>query len=231
MEKMIYGLLILLVLMGIFFYLSIPKTFHYKDRSQKIQFLVVHSFALPVDEMIKRLDELGVSTHYLIDENGKIIQLVSDDKVAFHAGVSYWKGQTSLNETSIGIELQSKTLGQTPFSEKQLEAFKNLTEKLIKKYDIPRENVVGHSDIAPTRKVDPGKMFPWRKLQIGPKDSEQGDIRQKLSQIGYDTSNLKAAELAYYRHFHPDLVETDEDIMHMEENLAQLIDYKNSPLE
>ena len=97
----------------------------------------------------------------------------------------------------------------------------------MKKYDIPNENVVGHSDIAPTRTVDPGKMFPWRDLQIGPKDLEQGDILQKLVQIGYDTSNLKAAILAYNRHFHPELVPTDEDITHMEENLQYFITDKN----
>ena len=200
---------------------------HYKNRTQKIQFIVVHSFALPVDEMIERLDNLSVSTHYLIDETGQIIQLVDDDKVAYHAGKSYWKGQTSLNEISIGIELQNKTLGQTPFSQKQIQSFKKLTQKLMQKYNIPNENVVGHSDIAPTRKVDPGKMFPWRDLQIGPKDLEQGDILQKLVQIGYDTSNLKAAILAYNRHFHPELVSTDDDIFHMEENLQYFITDKN----
>ena len=200
---------------------------HYKDRTQKIQFIVVHSFALPVDEMIKRLDDLSVSTHYLIDESGQIIQLLDDDKVAYHAGKSYWKGQKGLNETSIGIELQNTSLGQTPFFQKQIQSFKKLSQKLMQKYDIPNENVLGHSDIAPTRKVDPGKMFPWRDLQIGPRDIEQGDILQKLVQIGYDISNLKAAILAYNRHFHPELVPTDEDITHMEENLQYFITDKN----
>jgi N-acetylmuramoyl-L-alanine amidase len=229
-KTILFFLTILLIYIG-FLFVNNPNLPHHKPRTEKIEFIVVHSFALAVDEMIQRLDELSVSTHYIIDEEGRVIQLVDDDKVAYHAGKSYWRGQENLNESSLGIELQSKTLGQTAFSQKQIQSFKNLTQKLMQKYNIPNENVVGHSDIAPTRKVDPGKMFPWRELQIGPKDVEQGDIHQKLSQIGYDTSNLKAAILAYNRHFHPELIPTDEDIRHMEENLAQLIEDKNNPIQ
>lgn len=213
-----------LALLGLFF---IPqKSEHFEPRRDPIKYIIVHSFALSVDEMIKRLDDLKVSTHYLIDEEGKLFQLVDDDKVAYHAGKSYWQGQTSLNKTSIGIELQSKTLGQTPFSDKQIQTFKKLVNKLMKKYDIPRENVLGHSDIAPKRKVDPGKMFPWKELNIGPKDIEQGENIENLISIGYDVSNLKAAVLAYRRHFRPESVPTDYDIHHMEENLQNQINDK-----
>ena len=123
--------------------------------------------------------------------------------------------------------MQSVTAGQMPFSEKQIQSFKKLVHKLMKKYNIPPENVVGHSDIAPMRKVDPGKMFPWKELGLGPIDIEQGNMQEKLEAIGYDTTNLKAAILAYNRHFHPELVPTDNDIKHLEENLAQMIQDEN----
>ena len=227
MKKYFTLLTILFAGIGGYFYFSQPKSVHYSERTEPIQFLVVHSFSLPVDMMVQRLEELGVSTHYLIDEKGKITQLVPDDKVAWHAGKSYWKGLTGLNAYSIGIELQNPTFGQTQFSEKQIQSFQKLVQKLMKRYNIPPENVVGHSDIAPTRKADPGKMFPWKKLGLGPKDAEQGEIREKLNAIGYDTTNLKAAILAYNRHFHPELVPTDHDIKHLEENLAQMIRDEN----
>ncbi len=223
MKKCLIFIIILFLAIGGYFYFNQPKTHHYADREKPIQFLVVHSFSLPVDQMIKRLNELGVSTHYLIDIQGKVTQLVPDNKVAWHAGKSYWKGFEGLNAYSIGIELQNPTLGQTEFTKEQIKSFQKLVQTLMKKYNIPSENVVGHSDIAPTRKVDPGKMFPWKELGIGPKDIEQGIINEKLQKIGYDITNLKAAILAYNRHFHPELVPTDNDIKHLEENLAQMI--------
>ncbi len=230
MKKLLILIIILLFGIGGYFYLNQSKSRHYAERTQPIQFLVIHSFDESPDEMIQRLDELEISTHYLVDMKGKIIQLVSDDKVAWHAGKSYWKGITGLNAYSIGIELESPSAGQKPFPEVQIQSFQKLAQKLMKKYNIPPENVVGHSDIAPTRKVDPGKMFPWKELNLGPKDIEQGDIREKLIAIGYDVSNLKAAVLAYNRHFHPELVPTDNDIKHLEENLAEKIRDENPVL-
>ena len=219
--------LLLMALAGYFYFNQQPKSCHYAERTQPIQFLIVHSFDESLNEMIERLDELEISTHYLIDQKGKIIQLVADDKVAWHAGKSYWKGITGLNAYSIGIKLESPSAGQNPFPEVQIQSFKKLAQKLMQKYNIPPENVLGHSDIAPTRKVDPGKMFPWKELGLGPKDIEQGDMREKLTIIGYDTTNLKAAILAYNRHFHPELVPTDYDIEHLEENLAEMIQDEN----
>lgn len=228
MKKLLILIIFLLLGIGGYFYFNQqPKSRHYAERVKPIQFLVIHSFDESPDEMIRRLDELEISTHYLIDQKGKIIQLVADDKVAWHAGKSYWKGITGLNAYSIGIELESPSVGQTPFSEVQIQSFKKLAQKLMKKYNIPPENVVGHSDIAPTRKVDPGKMFPWKELGLGPKDIEQGEIPEKLVAIGYDITNLKAAVLAYNRHFHPELVPTDDDIKHLEENLAKMIKDEN----
>ena len=227
MNKMLIFIAILSFGIGGYFYFNQPKSRHYEERVQPIQFLVVHSFHESMEEMIYRLNELKISTHYLIDNDGTVIQLLPDDKVAWHAGKSYWNGITGLNAHSIGIELQSSTAGQTPFPSEQIQSLKKLVDSLMKKYNIPPENVVGHSDIAPTRKADPGKMFPWKELGLGPKDIEQGDIREKLTMIGYDTTNLKAAILAYNRHFHPELIPTDPDITHLEENLIQFIYVEN----
>jgi len=227
MKKLLILIAVLLIVASGYFYLRQPKSRHWAERTEPIQFLVVHSFDESMDEMIQRLDELEISTHYLIDNDGTVVQLVPDDKVAWHAGKSYWKGVTALNAYSIGVELQSSSAGQTPFPEKQIQSFQKLVNKLMKKYNIPSENVVGHSDIAPMRKVDPGKMFPWKKLGLGPKDIDQEDMREKLATIGYDVTNLKAAILAYNRHFHPELVPTDHDIQHLEENLAQMIQDEN----
>ncbi len=227
MKKFWILFIILLIGIGGYFYHKHPKSRHFAERTQPIQFLIVHSFDESLNEMIARLDELEISTHYLIDKDGTIVQLVPDDKVAWHAGKSYWKGLAGLNAYSIGIELQSSSAGQTPFPQKQIQSFKKLAQKLMKKYNISPENVLGHSDIAPTRKVDPGKMFPWKELGLGPKDIEQGDMPEKLATIGYDITNLKAAILAYNRHFHPELVPTDNDIKHLEENLAEIIKDEN----
>ena len=204
---------------------------HCSEREKFIRHIVVHSFALPVEEMIRRLDELKVSTHYIIDTHGCIIQMVPESKVAWHAGKSYWRGETGLNATSIGIELQNDTLGQENFTLAQLSVFKALAKDLITRYHIDGKNVVAHSDIAPTRKVDVGKAFPWKEMAkagigIWPNDDivSKGneDIAFLLKNIGYDVSDVDKALLAFERHFMPELVRVDKDVMHMEENLKNV---------
>ena len=209
---------------------DIPQSIHYAERTLPIRHIVVHSFSLPVPEMVKRLNDLGVSTHYLIDTDGNVTQLVPESKVAWHAGKSFWRGDMGLNATAIGIELQNPTLGQTPFPPKQMASFQILAKDLIYRYHIDPKNIVAHSDIAPTRKVDVGHAFPWRdmaRVGIGlwPKTDEAPtsngkDVKSMLEQIGYDTADLDKALLAFERHFMPDLIKTDNDISHLEENLA-----------
>ena len=119
-------------------------------------------------ESIKRLKnpKYKVSCHYLINRKGKIIQLVKDKNIAWHAGKSKWKKITNLNKDSIGIELVNKghEFGYQNFSPKQIKSLIRLCKNLKKKYFIKKENFLGHSDIAPLRKIDPGKKFPWKKL-------------------------------------------------------------------
>lgn len=107
-----------------------------------------------------------VSAHYVIEESGRIHHLVDDDKRAWHAGVSYWNGITDLNSTSLGIEIVNKghDFGYEDFPQKQMDAVINLCKKLQKIYSISDDNILGHSDIAPGRKIDPGEKFPWERM-------------------------------------------------------------------
>lgn len=107
-----------------------------------------------------------VSAHYLIDEQGEVIPLVTEEKRAWHAGQSSWQGKSSLNNCSIGIELANPghTHGYLPFPEPQIESLIKLCEGIQKRWDIPSNRFLGHSDIAPQRKQDPGHLFPWEAL-------------------------------------------------------------------
>ena len=107
-----------------------------------------------------------VSSHYIINRKGEVTQLVKDLHIAWHAGKSKWKGFKDLNKDSIGIELVNKghKFGYQKFTNFQIKSLVKLCKKLKKKYNISRKNFLGHSDIAPLRKIDPGEKFPWQKL-------------------------------------------------------------------
>ena len=119
-------------------------------------------------ESVKRLTnkKSKVSAHYLINKKGLLIKMVDENKVAWHAGQSRWKDFKDLNSRSIGIELVNKghKFGYENFSQKQITKLVFLCRSLIKKYKIKKTNILGHSDIAPLRKIDPGEKFPWHAL-------------------------------------------------------------------
>jgi N-acetylmuramoyl-L-alanine amidase len=138
-----------------------------------IQHLVIHYTEMNLTDSLNRLRsrEAEVSCHYVIDEEGAIYQLVADRHAAHHAGKSFWRGVSGLNATSIGIELVNrghanldKTGQLPPYPGEQLASLIRLCHHLILQYPIGALNVVGHSDIAPTRKIDPGEHFPWLLL-------------------------------------------------------------------
>ena len=136
---------------------------------KSIKFIVFHYTGMQSEiESIKRLKNTlsKVSCHYLINRKGLITQMVKDNKVAWHAGKSKWKNFKNLNENSIGIELVNKghEFGYQNFNNTQIISLINLCRTLKKKYLIKKENFLGHSDIAPLRKQDPGEKFPWKKL-------------------------------------------------------------------
>jgi N-acetylmuramoyl-L-alanine amidase len=140
--------------------------------------LVLHHIAAEsFDAAVLELKKCGVSSHYIIDVDGKILQLVEECDVAYHAGVSYWRGQNGLNKTSIGIEFYNPKPFEQKFSEAQIKAGIALCQDIIKRHNIAPENVVGHNEIAyfPDneenrskgivgclgRKQDPSSLFPW----------------------------------------------------------------------
>jgi len=138
------------------------------------RYLILHYTALPDDKSITVLTQQAVSAHYLVNNTGdnEIYQLVDENKRSYHAGVSAWRNDKNLNDNSIGIEIVNAgyTADATgkrifaPFSEDQVKKVAALAKDIATRYQIPATNVLAHSDIAPTRKQDPGPMFPWKKL-------------------------------------------------------------------
>ena len=136
---------------------------------KSIKFIIIHYTGMQSEiESINRLIDKNskVSCHYLINRKGTIMQMVKENKIAWHAGVSKWKNIKNLNKNSIGIELVNKGhfFGYENYSNLQINSLIKLCSKLKKKYKIHKENFLGHSDIAPNRKIDPGEKFPWKRL-------------------------------------------------------------------
>lgn len=156
-----------------------------------------------------------VSAHYLIDEDGTVEALVPEEMRAWHAGVSSWRGKTDLNDRSIGIELVNPghEFGYRDFPARQIAALEDLARGILARHPIPARNVVAHSDIAPTRKQDPGERFPWIKLArlgIGlaaePRPVPHWGMAwtaEALARYGYDTADVHAALAAFQRHHRP----------------------------
>ncbi|MEY4389454.1 MAG: hypothetical protein RLZZ167_90 [Pseudomonadota bacterium] len=149
-------------------YLSSPN-YIFCNKRRKIHSIVIHytgmrSLQSAVERLISKKYE--VSSHYLIGRTGKILQLVKDNNIAWHAGISNWFNFKNLNKTSIGIELENKghQYGYQNFSNKQINQLIKILKILKKKFNIQNTNIIGHSDIATNRKKDPGEKFPWKKL-------------------------------------------------------------------
>ena len=149
-------------------------------------------------EAIKRLTNIQseVSSHYFVKNSGEILTLVPDLYIAWHAGKSSWKNYQSLNKNSIGIEISNPghQFNYKRFSEKQIKSLLRLSKFLIKKYKISSKNILGHSDVAPDRKKDPGEKFPWKyfsKRKVGLWHTLKKDILKKNRKIKIDDTNKK----------------------------------------
>ena len=192
-----------------------------------------------------------VSSHYVINQKGKIFRLVNDNQIAWHAGKSCWGKYKNLNKNSIGIELVNKghQFGYTNFKKRQLSSLIKICKSLIKKYKIKKRNIVGHSDIAPLRKIDPGEKFPWKQLannKIGIwHNCKSSLLRQyrnikilekkdkikfikNLNNIGYCFSTKKKSFLvkimkAFQRHYRPELINghADKECLIIAQNLSK----------
>ncbi|MGV6800679.1 MAG: N-acetylmuramoyl-L-alanine amidase [bacterium] len=197
---------------------------NYGQRQQAIDMIVLHYTGMESGPAaLQRLcdREAGVSAHYLVEEDGRIYALVAEQERAFHAGISYWQGQDDVNQCSIGIEIvhPGHEFGYRSFAQEQITAVNDLVGDIRARLDIPVNRIVGHSDVAPERKEDPGELFPWDKLALSqnaigtsPQDyhaAERPDYERclyLLKQIGYRVEGQfhSAPVLAFQRRFCPD---------------------------
>ena len=216
-----------------------------KRKPNQIKFIIFHYTGMKNEsEAIQRLTNIKskVSSHYLIKNNGEIVVMVPDLYEAWHAGISSWKSFKSLNKSSIGIEISNPghNFNYKKFSKKQIQSIKNLSKFLIRKYKIDKKNILGHSDIAPDRKKDPGEKFPWKylaKFKIGRWHSlskktllknreknttpiDKKNFLLNLSKIGYSFKNSKRIKkdkflsliiLAFQRRFRQELINSKID--------------------
>jgi N-acetylmuramoyl-L-alanine amidase len=237
--------------------MSIKKVFNYspnfnnnKRNSKQIKFLIFHYTGMRKEiDAINRLTNIQseVSSHYLIKKNGDIVVMVPDLYIAWHAGKSSWKSFKSLNKNSIGIEISNPghEYDYLNFSKKQVQSIIYLSKSLLKKYKIKSSNVLGHSDIAPFRKKDPGEKFPWRYLakfgiakwhSLSKKilkenrlkiinTNEEKNFFKNLFKIGYSKKvlNKKTLVCAFQRRFRQELIngKIDQECLLICQNLAK----------
>lgn len=137
----------------------------FRKRTEQVDTLVLHYTALDLQTSLRVLREQGVSVHYVLAEDGTVYKILEDNEVAYHAGVSMWRGKTGVNARSIGIEIVNLDGNTHDYPAAQIAALIELCRMILTRNPgILPGNVVGHSDIAPKRKVDPGEKFPWRQL-------------------------------------------------------------------
>jgi N-acetylmuramoyl-L-alanine amidase len=201
---------------------------NWNERALPISMVVLHYTGMrTAAEALERMCDPAaeVSAHYMIDEDGTVHRLVDEAKRAWHAGRSYWRGMTDVNSASIGIELVNPghEWGYRPFTRAQMDALIPLLGDIVKRYDIPRANVVGHSDIAPARKEDPGELFEWERLArvrlalpapsiaLGAPFPNDGAFLLGLERFGYDISNGRAAVTAFQRRWRPSRIDGEID--------------------
>ena len=207
-----------------------------KRLKKQIKFIIIHYTGMKSEKAaIEKLKKIQseVSSHYLITQNGQIILMVPDLYVSWHAGKSMWKGESFLNSKSIGIEITNPghSFGYKNFTNKQIKSTVILIKHLVKKYKISKKHILGHADIAPNRKKDPGEKFPWEilsKNKIGIwhnlKQLELKKLRndfankkkiieffENLKKIGYSIKPLSTTKKhfivkAFQRRYRPELI-------------------------
>jgi len=193
---------------------------NWNERKLPVSMVVLHytgmqSAEAALDRLCDPAAEL--SAHYMIDEDGTVIRLVDEDKRAWHAGRSYWRGVTDINSASVGIELVNPghEFGYRPFSDAQMESLVPLLADIVRRHRISPANVIGHSDVAPARKTDPGELFDWDMLAryrlalARPRPrmrliyDNDGAFFLALERLGYDISDGPAAIRAFERRWRP----------------------------
>jgi N-acetylmuramoyl-L-alanine amidase len=188
-------------------------------RRHPVSMIVLHYTGMPsATEALNRLTdpEAKVSAHWVVAEDGQIIKLVDENDRAWHAGKAWWRGITDVNSASIGIEIVNPghEFGYRPFPDVQMTAVEILITAAIGRFSIDPGNVVGHSDVAPARKDDPGELFDWPRLAraglatpvpvggFDPNWTDEGTLAA-MHRHGYDVTDTKAAVIAFQRRFRP----------------------------
>jgi N-acetylmuramoyl-L-alanine amidase len=201
---------------------------NFDERELPVSMLVLHYTGMQdAASAISRLSDpqAKVSCHYLVSEDGQVLRMVDETKRAWHAGRSFWRGVTDVNSASVGIEIVNPghEFGYRPFPDEQMAALIPLVSDIVKRHNIPRANVVGHSDIAPDRKQDPGELFDWGRLaklnlalarptrNLMDPHWTDGGFLLALERFGYDVSNKDAAVMAFQRRFRPELLDAEID--------------------
>jgi len=201
---------------------------NFDERMLPITMIVLHYTGMQdAGSAIERLadPEVKVSAHYVVAEDGTVIRMVDEAKRAWHAGRSHWRGVTDVNSASIGIEIVNPghEFGYRPFADAQVDAVVRLVAAVKDRHEITRGNIVGHSDIAPTRKRDPGELFPWHRLarlrlalprptkNLMDPNWTQGGFLLALERFGYDVTEPMAAIMAFQRRFRPELIDGEID--------------------
>lgn len=197
---------------------------NFDDRTLPVTMLVLHYTGMPdaasaIEWMTNPASK--VSAHYCVTEDGQVIRMVDEDKRAWHAGLAYWRGVTDVNSASVGIEIVNPghEWGYRPFPEEQISALIPLVADIVKRHGITRGNIVGHSDVAPARKQDPGELFPWHRLArlrlalprptknlMDPHWSDGGFLLA-LERFGYDITDPVAAIRAFQRRYRPEMID------------------------
>lgn len=197
---------------------------NFGERSLPISMLVLHytgmkTGASAIDWLANPASK--VSAHYVVDEDGQTVHMVREEHRAQHAGLSHWRGITDVNSASIGIEIVNPghEWGYRPFPEEQMDSVTLLVAEIVRTYDIDPRNVVGHSDVAPARKEDPGELFDWERLaKLGfavprPKENlidpdwPDAAFLLALERYGYGIADGRAAVVAFQRRFRPENID------------------------
>ncbi len=241
--------------------LSIDRSVQAQSQNSRVEFVVLHYTSASNERSLELLSRHGVSSHYLITDDAKphVYQLVDETRRAWHAGASQWYGRSWLNASSIGIEIVNAGItgwegGGTPsssrppelgtpvtwdpYSDAQIETLRLLLQDIVRRHGIAPRNIVGHSDVAPQRKTDPGPLFPWKKLadaglgrwydealatQYQAEFERDGLpdaawIQEQLARVGYDTPQSAALDAAtknviaaFQMHYRPRLYNGQPD--------------------
>ena len=200
----------------------IDTTYTSRNQDSRVQFLVLHYTQSDFQRSLKTLTEGAVSSHYLVNDDPPVIyRLVDETRRSWHAGVSSWQGQTQLNAASVGIEIVNRGYRDEngvrvwyDYPPAQIDAVVALVRKIVAEHRIRPDRIVGHSDIAPQRKIDPGRRFPWKALAeqgigLWPKAGTRpldGDFHKALQRFGYAPPLAvppKEIVKAFQRHFRP----------------------------